>query len=1047
MAAISPKIAAGPLNVSAAEAMSVPEAPVQALNEGQGACPPGSWQQAAGIFSAIANMLSADLTRHEMDPQSRSDLIQKLDELETALRNGGSPDADSLKTELARLEAELRAWRKIPPEGEVVRQAPAWQARGRKDGDGTPSPTEESQPGTRLLASIQATPSLADSFLDDPGAALASCNRMAGDEASSFDLAEGVLDLSGKAGLLAAEAEKDATQSLVHEAAARTKTISHPGDFMGSAEQLGHPGRERQGSMAQFGAAEPNRPLINKRGNRNRLSQPAVEASFKPDSLDALTRRIDAAHRQLAARLESGLAAAANETHSLRDLIAGVGLKIKKAEDAVQSRAKTSLEQEIAQLAGYIDCAGEGFASLASLRQAIDSLSVQLEETYRFVSGQSLMGGRDAPAGRAQSSHERDGDTQAILHEIADLRDLHADTWQRVHLALNDIQQSVQHISQAIKGRTGLTEQGLGTSPADPFAPILTSLTQNGHDGALATKVIGTGASNKKLMLAGEALRTSAQGKFPPKDGANGETMAEEREAGAASFLIEPGLGFPGRGNDAEIRGHRGEPVKQSQGREDVANRTDFIAAARRAARTAQREQQDAAAKSGVNDDKGNGNVANDGMTPPGPLIFRRRARGLLSLYKRQLILGGALLFAVIGAYALTTAVHHRFADFVPEFLHQFDRGAVQPKSEAARETSENRILASQILPLSLPSKPPRVSEEPSTRASALTPAASAAVSLTPLAQFEPGFSASGAARSGISPAAVNSARADRPIAGSDPILADRFAPSSVDNNIGRPRPSDAAVGTNVLAANVSPAASAPAVSPQQTASATNTFGSNLLEEAKAGNAAAQFDLALHYAQGSAAERNYELAAQWFGKAAEQGLAVAEYRLACLYEKGLGVGQDMRQAKNLYQRAAEKGNTRAMHNLGVLAVEGSGSKPNYTSAALWFGKAAEYGIRDSQYNLAVLLARGFGLPKDLVKSYTWFAIVAAAGDADAAKKRDEVATRLTSSELAAANAAAAAFEPRPMDRAANEAAPPAAPKRETVPAPQGQQVKPQVSGL
>jgi len=94
----------------------------------------------------------------------------------------------------------------------------------------------------------------------------------------------------------------------------------------------------------------------------------------------------------------------------------------------------------------------------------------------------------------------------------------------------------------------------------------------------------------------------------------------------------------------------------------------------------------------------------------------------------------------------------------------------------------------------------------------------------------------------------------------------------------------------------------------------------------------------------------------------------------------------------------------------------------------------------------VLLARGLGLPKDLVRSYTWFAIVAAAGDAGAAKKRDEVAARLTSSELAAANAAAAAFEPHPADRAANEAAPPSA-HREAAPAAQGQPVKPKLSGL
>jgi localization factor PodJL len=72
--------------------------------------------------------------------------------------------------------------------------------------------------------------------------------------------------------------------------------------------------------------------------------------------------------------------------------------------------------------------------------------------------------------------------------------------------------------------------------------------------------------------------------------------------------------------------------------------------------------------------------------------------------------------------------------------------------------------------------------------------------------------------------------------------------------------------------------------------------------------------------------------------------------------------------------------------------------------------------------------------------------VAAAGDADAATKRDEVAARLTSSELAAANAAAAAFESRPAERTANEAPPPAA-YRDANPATQGQPVKPKISGL
>jgi localization factor PodJL len=96
--------------------------------------------------------------------------------------------------------------------------------------------------------------------------------------------------------------------------------------------------------------------------------------------------------------------------------------------------------------------------------------------------------------------------------------------------------------------------------------------------------------------------------------------------------------------------------------------------------------------------------------------------------------------------------------------------------------------------------------------------------------------------------------------------------------------------------------------------------------------------------------------------------------------------------------------------------------------------------------MAVLLARGLGLPKDLVKSYIWFSIVAAAGDPDAAKKRDDVAARLTSSELASANAAAAAFAPRQADQAANEAAPSAV-HLEASPAKPEQSVKPKLSGL
>jgi localization factor PodJL len=192
---------------------------------------------------------------------------------------------------------------------------------------------------------------------------------------------------------------------------------------------------------------------------------------------------------------------------------------------------------------------------------------------------------------------------------------------------------------------------------------------------------------------------------------------------------------------------------------------------------------------------------------------------------------------------------------------------------------------------------------------------------------------------------------------------------------------------------------------------------------AEAGYGAAEYALGVRYADGTSVPRDFAIAAQWYQKAAEQNVAPAQYRLASLYEKGLGVSQDKVKAKALYLKAAEAGNPRAMHNLAVLLADGDG-KPDYDSAATWFRKAAQFGVHDSQYNLAILLARGIGVKQSLVQSYQWFAIAAAQGDVDAAKKRDEVGTKLRPSDIAVAQALAASFKPHDADVAATEVQPP-----------------------
>ncbi|HYF55935.1 MAG TPA: tetratricopeptide repeat protein, partial [Salinarimonas sp.] len=194
---------------------------------------------------------------------------------------------------------------------------------------------------------------------------------------------------------------------------------------------------------------------------------------------------------------------------------------------------------------------------------------------------------------------------------------------------------------------------------------------------------------------------------------------------------------------------------------------------------------------------------------------------------------------------------------------------------------------------------------------------------------------------------------------------------------------------------------------------------------ALAGDPAAVFELASRAADGRGMMRDLKLAARLFERAAAHGLVPAQFRIANHYEKGLGLPKDTALAKAWYQRAADKGNARAMHNLAVLLAEGVGGKPDYAAAADWFRRAAEHGVRDSQFNLAVLMARGLGTKQDLPGAFTWFDVAARQGDDDAGKKREEVATRLTPSELALARASAERWRPEIPPRAANEVALPA----------------------
>ncbi len=199
-----------------------------------------------------------------------------------------------------------------------------------------------------------------------------------------------------------------------------------------------------------------------------------------------------------------------------------------------------------------------------------------------------------------------------------------------------------------------------------------------------------------------------------------------------------------------------------------------------------------------------------------------------------------------------------------------------------------------------------------------------------------------------------------------------------------------------------------------------------LREAVLAGSPAAQYDLAQQLFEGRALPQDQAKAAFWFARAASAGYAPAEFRLGALYQKGAGVERDPVAAKRWYQAAAEAGNARAAHNLGVIDAEPVGENANYREAAKWFRRAAELGVRDSQYNLAVLYARGLGVDQDLRQSWLWFSLAAAQGDAEAAKKRDEVAEKMDPDARAAAAELLSKVKVSEPDPAANDLGAPSA---------------------
>ncbi|TPK97750.1 peptidoglycan-binding protein [Mesorhizobium sp. B2-4-12] len=452
-----------------------------------------------------------------------------------------------------------------------------------------------------------------------------------------------------------------------------------------------------------------------------------------------------------------------------------------------------------------------------------------------------------------------------------------------------------------------------------------------------------------------------------------------------ANRPLEPGSGAPDLNAIMKrVRDERAQPAKPS---ESDAAKSDFIAAARRAAQAAAAEADALKRQS----------------TMKGPVKALRIGDLLKARRKPILMAAAAIMLALaglqLGKAFLSDPAQVASNDATPIITAQ----PVQTASVATASQPKTQPAATD----SAPARPIRQAE-PSVPASkddmiaqtALAmPSDTDAMANTAPAAEPTAASAASTTSSGPS-ATVSEAMASAAPAPTAPAMPMATTDSTVKDGTGGVAPA-AAMARFDIPADAGPAA--------------------LRDAASGGDAKALFEIGSRYAESRGVKEDMAAAAKWYEKSAELGFAPAEYRIGNFYEKGIGVTRDIKKSKTWYQLAAEQGNASAMHNLAVLFAMAADGVTDNESAAHWFQEAADLGVKDSQFNLGILAAKGVGMKQNLEESYKWFALVAKTGDKDAATKRDEIANALRPEQLERARAATELWKAKPLNAAANSA--------------------------
>jgi hypothetical protein len=144
---------------------------------------------------------------------------------------------------------------------------------------------------------------------------------------------------------------------------------------------------------------------------------------------------------------------------------------------------------------------------------------------------------------------------------------------------------------------------------------------------------------------------------------------------------------------------------------------------------------------------------------------------------------------------------------------------------------------------------------------------------------------------------------------------------------------------------------------------------------AKAGNAEAQFRLAVMYGNGDGVALDHAQAVEWLEKAVAQGHDNATITLAWMFANGTGVDVDEARARELYLAAAERGSSKAQYVVATMyRFAQYGVAKDVERAVEWYLKAADQGMPTAQFALGKMLMEGKGVAQDDAAALQWLSL-------------------------------------------------------------------------